>query len=74
METQPIERKKFCPNCGEVFSCFSDKCWCSKLPNIMPLTETSQCMCPKCLEIVIQDKIDHADEEQKEMLFLKSDK
>ena len=68
MEAQPFERKKVCPNCGDVFSCFSENCWCSKLPNIIPLTETSQCMCPKCLDGTIKEKIENASLEQKEML------
>jgi hypothetical protein len=71
MENQPVERKKVCPNCGETFSCFSDNCWCSKLPNIMPMEEARGCLCPKCLEVTIQEKIEQATPEQKELLLKK---
>jgi len=66
--SQIVERKKTCPNCGQVFSCFSENCWCSKLPNIMPMKASAGCLCPKCLENTIQEKIENADEVQKEKL------
>lgn len=45
-----------CPNCNKEFHCGSndkEPCWCSSLPNIVPL-DAESCLCPDCL----QKKID----------------
>jgi hypothetical protein len=57
MEGKPAERKKICPRCKSVFSCFDENCWCSKLPPVMPLSENSECLCPACLEKEIEKKV-----------------
>ena len=57
MEINSAERKKVCPRCQEMFSCFDENCWCSKLPHVMPLSENEGCLCPDCLKIEIEKKI-----------------
>ena len=49
--------EKICPECKTKFDCCNDpegsggmECWCSKLPNVIPLTEGAECLCEKCLE------------------------
>jgi hypothetical protein len=54
-------KKKNCSGCGAEFACgpVSEKepCWCSHLPNIMPLDFSKDCMCKDCLAKVIEEKI-----------------
>jgi hypothetical protein len=57
-----IERKKVCSQCQTEFSCFTENCWCAELPQIMPLSEGGDCLCPDCLKVTIDKKF----EEQKE--------
>ena len=53
-------RKKTCPRCQTLFPCLTENCWCSKLPQIMPLSTDEDCLCPDCLKIEIQNKIEVA--------------
>ena len=51
--------KKSCSNCGESFSCGSDRadenCWCAQLPHVPLVGNKNQdCFCPKCLREAIQ--------------------
>jgi hypothetical protein len=50
-------KEKTCPQCNAIFSCSTEKCWCSLLPNIITLPKTGECLCPSCLETMIQEKI-----------------
>jgi len=47
---------KICPECKKEFTCSSANCWCSKLPNIMPINPEKGCLCPECLEGAIAEK------------------
>jgi hypothetical protein len=49
--------EKICPECKTKFGCSTDgsKCWCEDLPNVIPLTEGAECLCPDCLEKKIQN-------------------
>jgi hypothetical protein len=49
-------RNKICSRCDTVFSCYMENCWCSKLPNIMPMSENEDCYCPECLKKMITEK------------------
>jgi hypothetical protein len=57
METKGIERKKVCPNCQTEFSCFTENCWCNELPRVMTLEDSKGCLCPDCLKIAIDNKL-----------------
>ncbi|MGQ0792747.1 MAG: cysteine-rich CWC family protein [Deltaproteobacteria bacterium] len=52
-------KEKHCSLCGEEFQCGAggDTCWCAALPRVMPLDFTGDCLCPRCLERAIGDKI-----------------
>jgi len=42
-----------CPTCNTNFSCEVEKakeCWCAQMPTILPIEETSTCLCPSCLK------------------------
>ncbi|WP_295655371.1 hypothetical protein [uncultured Mucilaginibacter sp.] len=56
METNTDERKKNCPRCGAGFGCCTNNCWCSELPNIMPLVDNEDCLCYDCLKAEIEKK------------------
>ena len=46
-----------CPECNTEFECGANNtepCWCTKLPNIVPL-DSSACLCPACLELKIKE-------------------
>jgi hypothetical protein len=50
---------KTCSNCGVAFECGATEadgsCWCSALPNIVPISENEDCLCPDCLKIKISE-------------------
>jgi len=52
---------KQCATCGTIFSCGPTSngatCWCTHLPNIMPLNFNKDCSCPQCLTNSINNKI-----------------
>lgn len=53
---QMVEKR--CPVCSAAFVCgdggLNARCWCSDLPNIMPLeTGHGDCLCPSCLKDAI---------------------
>ena len=52
--------KKICPVCGTQFGCANlgdgTACWCAALPPLMELNSTSDCLCPDCLKIALQEK------------------
>jgi len=52
------ERRKICPECKAGFGCFTSECWCDELPNIVPLDPGRSCLCPACLEKVIDQKFE----------------
>ena len=58
MGTGVNERKKSCPRCGTAFGCCSENCWCSELPNIMPLVDNEDCLCYDCLKKEIDNKVE----------------
>ncbi len=41
-----------CRLCGATFHCGVDAeaCWCMEMPKIIPMGETTSCLCPNCLE------------------------
>lgn len=52
---------KECPKCGVEFECRHDEdhCWCSDMPNIVPVPEDESqagCLCPECLKKLIESK------------------
>ena len=57
METNIKERKKTCPRCNSLFSCYTGNCWCNELPQIMPLNDNEDCLCPDCLKKEIDNRI-----------------
>jgi hypothetical protein len=50
------EKKKICEKCNIEFSCYNDGCWCSGLPNILPLDPNKDCFCPSCLKAEVKAK------------------
>ncbi len=56
-------KDKTCSNCGAAFKCGatepSGTCWCTALPNVVPITEGAGCLCPHCLSVKIK-QIEHA--------------
>jgi len=51
-----LERSKVCDQCGTGFSCYTSNCWCDTLPNIVPLDPDKGCLCPACLQALIEQK------------------
>ncbi len=49
--------QKTCPACNARFTCSSEGCWCSEMPNIMPMNPSKGCLCPACLKEAIDKKI-----------------
>jgi hypothetical protein len=47
---------KICPLCKVTFMCVPSQCWCSNLPEKLPVLENGDCYCPKCLESIIEKK------------------
>src|SRR5581483_1246744 len=50
--------KRQCAQCGAAFECGahgSEPCWCSHLPNVLPVrgAEEAGCLCPACLRAAI---------------------
>jgi len=47
-------KDKICTNCGAAFKCGPTEadhtCWCTALPNIVPMTEGAECLCQVCLK------------------------
>ena len=47
---------KRCSRCGDTLSCGAklDSCWCQQLPALPAalLSPTSDCYCPRCLEML----------------------
>ena len=46
-----------CPICNTEFECGANNpepCWCTKLPNIVPLN-TDSCLCQACLKLKIKE-------------------
>ena len=54
---EQLNKSKKCPECNKEFTCSSADCWCSKLPNIMPMNPDKECLCPECLEKAVAKKI-----------------
>jgi len=47
---------KTCPECNSEFTCQSGNCWCSNMPNVMPMNPEAGCLCPTCLQKAIELK------------------
>ena len=47
-----------CSACGARFECGgqagASHCWCAELPRILPVDLEQKCLCPACLEPVVQ--------------------
>lgn len=60
MDSTASSRTKRCPQCGASFQCTEgvgpENCWCEALPNVMPIGELRQCLCPSCLLAVISKR------------------
>lgn len=52
-----LYKSKKCSECAKEFTCASSDCWCGKLPNIMPMNPYKDCLCPQCLEKVVDEKL-----------------
>lgn len=49
---------KSCSKCGKLFLCGNPGlCWCSALPNFMPLEIEGDCLCRECLIDIQNEKI-----------------
>jgi hypothetical protein len=48
---------KKCGKCSATFTCSSVNCWCSDMPNIMPMNPEEGCLCPNCLKEAIDRKM-----------------
>jgi hypothetical protein len=50
---------KACTHCGVKFNCGvteeDGSCWCTALPNIVPMPEVGDCLCPACLNERIEE-------------------
>ncbi|MEI8279591.1 MAG: cysteine-rich CWC family protein [Bacteroidota bacterium] len=44
---------KVCPLCKTTFICNPAECWCSNLPEELPMLESGDCYCPKCLQEMV---------------------
>jgi len=49
--------QKKCPKCSVNFTCSASGCWCSELPQVMPMNPEAGCYCPDCLKELIESKI-----------------
>lgn len=60
---------KTCSVCGEDFKCgmteADNTCWCTALPNIVPMPPAGDCLCPDCL----RGKIDEMQQESRKPEF-----
>ncbi len=52
-----LEKHKKCVKCNKSFSCYTDGCWCAELPMIMPMENSTDCLCPVCLTAAIDEKL-----------------
>jgi len=43
------KKNKNCAECGKIFQCYPENCWCEKLPVLRMLKECTDCFCPRCL-------------------------
>jgi len=50
---------KTCLVCGAEFQCgiteTNNTCWCTALPNIVPMPNAGDCLCPRCLKAKIDE-------------------
>jgi hypothetical protein len=49
-----------CALCGKSFRCsagIGNECWCTELPNIMPVKSGARCYCPECLKLILEEKL-----------------
>jgi hypothetical protein len=50
---------KICSKCNASFKCGATEangsCWCTSLPNIVPMPENEDCLCPDCLTLKIRE-------------------
>ncbi len=53
--------EKKCQKCSASFTCSSANCWCSELPQIMPMNPEAGCYCPNCLKEIIESKVKAAE-------------
>lgn len=56
-EVPTLEKHKICVNCGILFSCYTQGCWCAELPMIMPMENITDCLCPNCLKVAIEERM-----------------
>lgn len=57
----PISVARTCPQCDAAFSCgpgHDGRCWCDRLPAIMPVIDGAGCLCPNCLKRAVAHAID----------------
>ncbi|MGP8214175.1 MAG: hypothetical protein ACLQQ4_01290 [Bacteroidia bacterium] len=57
MQNKVIHREKQCPKCSTAFTCSTVDCWCSRLPQVIPMNPEAGCLCPACLQKAIDEKI-----------------
>ena len=54
-------QNKLCSSYGETLICgenqTTESCWCFTYPSIMPINAQQDCLCEKCLRVLIQEKI-----------------
>ena len=55
--TPALEKHKLCDSCSKSFSCYTSGCWCGELPQIMPMENITDCLCPTCLKAAIEEKL-----------------
>ena len=56
MITKVNDKVKVCPKCKATFYCKPHDCWCSNLPEKLPMLDNGDCYCPKCMEEMVDKK------------------
>jgi hypothetical protein len=56
MVPQVKEKVKVCPQCNASFVCNPANCWCSNLPQKLPMFDNGDCYCHDCMKEVVDKK------------------
>lgn len=54
------DKLKICPSCKKAFACKPKDCWCSNMPEKMPMLESGECYCPDCMDKILDKKMGSA--------------
>ncbi len=50
------DKLKICPVCKTAFACKPKDCWCANMPEKLPMLDSGDCYCPKCMENILDKK------------------